>query len=257
MPLWRPPDRYGHASAGPPSAGRTAETEKEARMTRSMLPRCCLPMLAVIALWTVPGCQIAAIIGGGIENYKQDSTHEIKAEYTGLEGKSFAVVVAADRMIQSEQPDLVRYLTVKMTERLANNTNVPRAGGFVPAEDVLRYLYANPGWNSKPMSDLAKALGGVERLVYVEVFEYQLHEPGNQYEWDGTASGTVGVVETDSALPDDFAFQRQVAVKFPDKKGMGPGDMTASAVTTVLSSRFIDRVTWLMYNHQEKYYPDY
>ncbi len=178
--------------------------------------------MALLVAALLPGCQIGAIVGGMVESYKQESTHEVKAEYTGLGGKDFAVVVSADRMIQAEQPDLVQYLTGKLTERLSANTNVPRPSGFVPAADVLRYIYAHPGWASRPMSDLAKDLGGVKRLVYVEMDEYRLHQPGNQYEWDGVASGTISVIEVDSALPDDFAFQRQINVKFPDKSGMGP-----------------------------------
>jgi hypothetical protein len=216
-------------------------------------------LVGIVALFFCGGCNIVGIFGGMAEAYKQDerNTHEIKAEYLGLQDKSFAVVVSADRTILSEHPDLVRFLTIKMTERLSNNANVPRAGGFVPAEDVLGYMYSHPGWASKPMGELAKELGGVQRLVFVEVFEFQLHDPGNQYEWDGSAGGTVAVVETDSPLPDDFAFQRQVTVKYPDKKGYGPSDMTDSAVMTVLGTRFIDRSTWLMYNHQEPYYPKY
>jgi hypothetical protein len=225
-------------------------------MGRKLL-RHLLALTGLGAALCLGGCNIVGIFGGMAEAYKQQSTHEIKADYTGLQDKSFAVVVAADRGIQAEHPELVRFLTTKLTERLADNKNIPRPAGFVPAEDVLGYMYQHPGWASKPMSELAKELGGVQRLVYVEVFEYRLREPGNQYEWDGAASGTVAVVETDSTLTDDYAYQKQIAVKYPDKKGFGPADMTLSAVNTVLASRFIDRATWLMYNHQEKYYPDY
>jgi hypothetical protein len=224
---------------------------------RRKLARHLLALTGSCAVACIPGCNIVGVVGGMAEAYKQGSTHEIKADYTGLHDKSFAVVVAADRGIQAEHPDLVRHLTIKMTERLADNKNVPRAAGFVPAEDVLTYMYQHPGWSSKPMSELAKELGGVQRVLYVEVFEYRLREPGNQYEWDGAAGGTVALIETDSPLPDDYAYQKQVTVKYPDKKGYGPADMTVSAVNTVLASRLIDRVTWLMYDHQEKYYPDY
>lgn len=216
-----------------------------------------LALTGLCAVACAGGCNIVGIFGGMAEAYKQQSTHEVKAEYAGLEGKSFAVVVAADRGIQAEQPDLVRYLTTKMTDRLADNKNVPRAGGFVPAEDVLTYTYQHPGWASKPMSELAKELGGVQRLVYIEIFEYRLREPGNQYEWDGAGGATVAVIETDSTVPEDYAFQKQITVTYPDKKGYGPADMTESAINTVLATRLIDRVTWLLYDHQEKYYPDY
>jgi hypothetical protein len=213
-----------------------------------------LAVAGAAAVLSTSGCQIPGFF---IESYRRESTHEIKGEYRGLEGKDFAVVVTADRVIQAENPDLVGYLTYKVSEKLASSENVPRAGGFVPPEDVLRYTYAHPGWTSKPMSDLAKGLGGVKRIVYIEMFEYQLHEAGNQYEWEGVAAGNVSVVEIDSSTPNDFAFQRQVTVKYPDKKGYGPSEIAQSAVQTVLASRFVDRASWLMFDHQEPYYPEY
>jgi len=121
----------GHAGERPRVLRPKAwpRNEKEARMNRSSLQVWCLALLGAALL---TGCQIGAIAGGMIESYKRDSTHEVKAEYTGLGGKDFAVVVSADRMIQAEQPDLVQYLTGKITERLAANTNVPRATGLCP-----------------------------------------------------------------------------------------------------------------------------
>ncbi|MBS0198220.1 MAG: hypothetical protein JSR77_15815 [Planctomycetes bacterium] len=202
----------------------------------------------------MPGC---TTIGFMAESYRKDSTHEIKAEYTGLAGKSFAVVVSADRLIQADHPGLIDRLTKQITTRLCESKNVPRAGGYVPAEKVLRFTYDNPGWAAKPFSELAKNLGGVDRLVYIEITEYRLNEPGNAYEWDGLAAATVSVVESESATPDEFAFQKSVSVKFPDTKGFTPASLTQSAVTTVLASRVVDRASWLFYDHQEPYYPKY
>jgi len=202
----------------------------------------------------VPGCEL---VGGAVENYKRDSTHLIKAEYTGLEGKTFAVVIAADRAIQADHPGLLEFMTKMMTDRLSEHGNVPQPSGYVPADDVLRYLYDNPSWPSKPMTEVAQGLGGVDRIVYVELHEYQLHDPGNLYEWAGVAAGNVSIVEVESPTPDTFAFERTIGVKFPDKKGFGPNEMASNLVTSALASRFVDRTTWLCYDHQEPYYPDY
>jgi hypothetical protein len=207
----------------------------------------CVSMAAV-------GC---TAIGFMAESYRKDSTRDVKAEYTGLEGKSFAVVVTADRLIEADHPGLTDRLTTKISERLSEATHVPRTEGFVPAKQVLRYLYDNPGWVARPLSELSKGLGGVERVVYVQITEYRLHDPGNAYEWDGVASATVSVVESDGADPDGFAIEKSVVVKFPSTKGLNPDQMAASAVTSALSLRLIDRVSWLFYDHQEPYYPEY
>lgn len=225
--------------------------ESKADIRRFARPACAA---LVAAISTMSGC---TMLGFMAESYQRSSTHEIPAEYVGLEGKSFVVVVTADRIIQADHPGLIDRLTAKLTERLSTNTNVPRAAGYVPADKVLRYLYDNPTWHGKPLAELAQSLGGVDRLILVEVNEYRLNDPGNAYEWDGVAAGSVGVVDTSSANPDEFVFEKAVSVKFPDKKGFDPNNTSRESITSVLSSRFIDRVSWLFYNHEEPYYPDY
>lgn len=212
------------------------------------------PVVGVTIAMALAGC---SAVGGAIENYRRSTTKTVAAEYAGLEGKSFAVVIVADRTIQAEHPGLVEYLESNITQRLAQPANTPRAGAFAPPDEVMHYLYNNPSWNSRTRVELAKGLGGAQRLVLIEINEFRLHEPGNAYEWDGVASGTVGVFEIDSARPEDYAFQRSVNVKFPDKKGYGPNELAQSAVQSALALRFIDRASWLLYTHEEPYYPEY
>jgi len=210
--------------------------------------------VAGVAAGANSGC---TFIGGAMESYRETSTRSIEAEYLGLEGKTFAVVVTAERSIQADHPSLVDYLTGQMTTRLAASNNLPRAGGFVPAGQVLKYIYSNPGWTAKPYSDVAKDLGGVERLVVIEVVEFRLHDPGNQYLWEGLAGGTISVIETDSVLADDVSFQKAVTVDFPDKQGFGPNELTGMTVRTELARRMLDRASWLFFTHEEPYYPEY
>jgi len=204
-----------------------------------------------LLLATLPGCGMVGVMA---ENYKRTSTHSVDAEYTGLAGHSFAVVVQVGQSIEGQYPGLRDVLLGKITEQLAANAG---ASGVVPATRVAKYLYNHPGWSARPMTDLAKDLGGVDRIVWVEIYEFRLNDIGNQYEWDGLAGGTFAVLEMDSVLPEARAFERRVQVKFPDKKGFGPNDYSASIVQTALLKRFVDRATWLCYKHDEPYYPDY
>lgn len=213
-------------------------------------------LLLVCVVFTLGGCNIIAPIGGLVDSYRRQSTHGVPEEYRGLTGKRFAVLIVVDRIIQGDHPDIVPYLTTKITERLVNEQQQIGATGVIPADRLLNYLYDHPRWLSMPRGQLAKELG-VERLVVVEVIEYRLTEPGNQYLWDGVATGTLGVIEADTALSDEFAFEKSVRVTFPDKQGYGPSDMSREEVTTALALRFLDRVTWPFYNHQEPYYPKY
>ncbi len=197
------------------------------------------------------GCQL---VGGMAASYQETASHTVNATYRGLEGKSFAVLVSADRTIQGEHPGLVEFVATKMVERLSPASNVPRAGGFVTAADSVSYMARTPGWAAKPMLELGKDLGGVERLILVEIGEYRLTEPGNIYEWNGAAAANVSVFELDAgeAKSEMAALDRTITVTFPDKKSMTPADISQQVVTSALAGRIIDRASWLFYDHEEK-----
>lgn len=214
--------------------------------------RIALMSASAAALLVFQGCAAVGFLGALEENRRRSSTRQVEAEYTGLESQTFAVVIAADRSLEADHPGLVVRLTQGITERIAASG----VGQAKPALEVLAYQYNTPTWSASTMGELAEALG-VSRLVFIELHEYRLHDPGNQYLWDGVAAGIASVVEADSLLPDDFVFQAPVRVSFPDQTGMTPMDIPRAAMTTELSRRFMDRCAWLFYTHEEPYYPDY
>ncbi|MFM9994401.1 MAG: hypothetical protein ACKVU4_01225 [Phycisphaerales bacterium] len=193
------------------------------------------------------GCQIFGFFAAANAEYQKTKPRDIDAVYDGLKGKTFAVVVAADRMVQASYPGVVEEITARVSERLAKNTD---RSGWIPPEKLLAHLYSNPRWVAMPRGELARELG-VDRLILIELTEFRLHEPGNQYTWDGAASGTVAVIEGESAMPDEFVFQRAVRVKYPDGTAFTPTDVAGSAVASVLVQRFTDRASWLFYTHKE------
>jgi hypothetical protein len=196
----------------------------------------------------VPGCQL---VGGILGNAARMTTKTVEPLYRGLGGKSYAVLVAADRSIQGEHVGLVEHLTSKITERLATSKIQPTPSGRVPADQVLGYQIRNPAWQSRSYSQLAEDLGGVERLILVEITEYRLHAEGNTYEWAGVASATVTVIETDAASVDIGAFSKSVIVPFPDEGGMTPQDASRQLISSALAQRLIDRITWMFFTHEE------
>jgi hypothetical protein len=200
-----------------------------------------------LAAFAIPGCIIPAAIGGMAESYQRTGTSEIPAEYTGISGKSFAVVVSGSRMMEGEHPGLTARLIQRINDRLILNANPSYA---IPSGDLLTVLYNTPQWPAMTRGEVAEMLG-VERLVVVEVIEYTLHEPGNQYVWDGVGSVLVSVYETDSGMPDDPTYEKAIRVTFPDARGFMRTDLPESAVTTELSNRLVNRVSWLFYDHEE------
>jgi hypothetical protein len=196
------------------------------------------------------GCIVGQLVGGMAASYERTGTHEVAAEYTGLTGKNFAVMVHAGREVQYEHPGMI-----DLVAELVATTLAERAGGagWVPPATVRWYQTNNPRWIAMPYGDIAEALG-VDRLVMVDIYEYRLHEPGNQYVWDGHAAARVGVVEADSVVPDEFMFESEVEVEFPREKGISPTDISRDQVVTGLNLKFAQATAWLFFDHEEPNY---
>lgn len=200
----------------------------------------------------VSGCAIAALVGGMAESAHRAGSQEVYAEYEGLNGKSFAVVVAVDRSIESESPGLSARLTSRINTLIANaHAQLPQGASAAPRVDrLLQIMYNNPSWVAMPRSEVADMLG-VERLIVVDLAVYRLHETGNAYVWNGAAAGTVSVYESDGPLPEDAAYERAISVTFPDGNGYMVTDVAFDVVNTELSNRFANRVAWKFFDHQE------
>lgn len=203
--------------------------------------------VCVLSGLLMSGCAIGALVGGMASNAERSGGKTVKAEYTGLEGKSFAVVVAADRTISGEYPDVVPLITREVTRRLAEHSG---ATGMVPAEDILRFQYQRPGWVALSPRDLAKELE-VERLVFIDLQDYALTDPGNQYIWNGSAAGVVNVLEVEKSATGEFAFREPVRVKYPDQDGLSEYQISGQLVALELARRFVNRASWAFYEHEE------
>ena len=196
---------------------------------------------------SLTGCAIAAFVGGVAESYHQTGSTTIPADYTGVDGHSFAVFVNADRVIQAEHPGLVGRVSGIVNNLLAENAN---GTAYIPTRTMLNAQLNNPQWRLLPRGELADLLE-VDRLIAIEVIEYRLSDAGNRYIWDGYAEALVEVYERESPIPDEPTYDRLVSVQFPDVTGQLREDMPEQVVTSELSRRLTDRLAWLFYEHDE------
>jgi len=238
-----------HGGPDPPDRG-TYPMSTHARHLGRWTRRAILAGLAVGTGIGLGGCIVGSVIGGMAESYQRTGTTKFQADYPDLAGHSYAVVVHADRAIQGNEPGLVGRLTSRINDRIARNLMGTPGTAFIPSDRLLSVLYNNPQWPALPPSELGKLLG-VERLVWIDVAEYRLNEPGNQYIWEGVAAGRVSVYDVTAPLADDPVFDRTVQVTFPDSSGLMRTEIAEAAVTSELSKRFINRAGWLFYEHEE------
>jgi hypothetical protein len=195
---------------------------------------------------------VGTLVGGMAESARRHGSHDVYADYEGLSNKSFAVVVATDRLIEAEFPGLSAMMMTRINNMIADaHAKMPDGAIAAPhVERLLKTLYSKPQWVAMPRDDVAKMLG-VDRLIVVDLAMYRLHEPGNVHLWDGVAAGSVSVYESDGPLADDAAYERAVTVTFPDTQGFMVTDLQFEVVNTELSRRFSERVAWLFFDHKE------
>src|SRR5205823_3930169 len=111
---------------------------------------------ALVLVGVAGGCNILGFGGAMVENYKRSSTHSVEPEYTGLNGKTFAVVIATDRITETDYPGVVVRLAQGITERVSkglSGVSEGKAGGTAGAkaiapETVLTFQYNNPRWRA-------------------------------------------------------------------------------------------------------------
>jgi hypothetical protein len=203
-----------------------------------------IPLALALAL--AGGCAIGQLIGGMAASAEREGSRKVAAKYTGLRNRTFAVFIAADRTLQSEFPQVVPAFTREITRRLSENAG---AAGVLPADDVLQFQFRRPGWTAMSQEDIAKELE-VDRLVFIELNDFTLNDPGNRYEWRGVASGTIRVVENNESRF-KLAFNEPVRVAYPDSEGQSIDTIAAQTVLSELSRRFCERSAWAFYDHEE------
>lgn len=219
------------------------------RIRRSPLPAF---LAAAGLLSTAGGCAIFGMVGAMGQSFESQKLVEVAAQYSGLEGMTVAVVVNVGLDIRWSSPTLTTDVTNFVSRQIA--ANVPDVQVVNPAA-VLQWQYQTAQWDALPYGAIAEQLG-VDRVVYVDIYEYRLNPPGNRYLWEGVAAATVGVIERDGFDVDSFVDSFEVQAAYPDVEGLGRDQVGESAIATGLKSKFITRVSWLFYLHTEPKYPD-
>jgi len=197
------------------------------------------------------GC-VAGAIGALGEQIERGKKLDVPAEYDGLEDRSVAVIVNADYATLVEHPEVVGQITANVAVRIARHV---KGVTVLPPGEVLQWQYRTPQWRALAYGEIATELG-VERLVYIDLYEYRLNPVGNSYLWDGVAGANLGVIEADGLAPDEFVYTRNIVERFPDQEGVGREAARREDIARGLLTLFVQRASWLFYRHIEDKYPD-
>ena len=176
---------------------------------RNLLLRTFALLAIASSMNLIVGCNV---VGYALSPLRDaEKTTNIKAAYTGLNDQRVAILVDADEYTLFAHPHSQRLVAEAVGRELRNH--LPGVSVSDPAQ-IEQFQRRNPAWISVPYRDLFSQLD-VDRLIFIELVEYRMHEPGNRYVWQGVIVGNVGVAEQDASNPDQLAFLTTVSTKYP------------------------------------------
>ena len=212
-------------------------------------------ILLAIAALCIPalcGCQVGALIGGMSQNFEYSKQIEVEPVYFGLENKTVAVIVQTDQGTLYEYPGLDYKLALEISARIQKHVTGVKV---IDPRAINSWKFKTREWYSMPYGEIAESLG-VERLVFVDVYEYRLNPIGNRYLWDGVCAANVGIIESDGFDPDTFVDSYSVENRFPDIKGVGRESAPQNMIEQGLMGPFVVKTAGLFHTHLVPKYPD-
>lgn len=171
--------------------------------------------------------------------------YEVEAQYTGLENKSIAVFVSADEFLLYRHPQVRLKVGRAIAARLQENLDSVRV---MHPDEVDAYQDENPYWQTMMYSDLIDKVG-TDAIVFVDLVNYQLHEPGNRWEKRGSVTANIGVIEKNAPDADDFTFYNTVSNVFPEEFEYGIINEDDAAIELGLITLFSRDAAGLFYDH--------
>ncbi len=173
----------------------------------------------MMGLWvcSAGGCNLLGFAAHVVTGGDSGKTVTVAAEYRGLEHRTVAVLVSADEYTFFEYPDASEAVCRQASAGLA--ANVPGIELVDPLQ-ISRFQQENPFWNTLRFTELLKRLQ-VDRIIYVDLVQYALHEPGNVHLWRGSMVTNVAVAASDAPNADNFVYKKTLQIRFPEADSIG------------------------------------
>ena len=200
------------------------------------------------------GCSIFAFGGAVKQTFEDQKLVETHPEYN-LDDMRVAVVIMTDLSVHYEHPGIANLIVEGIVARLAKAASEGKQGvqnvRILNPGSVARWQFETPQWSAMPTGDLVNQLG-VDRVIYIDLHEYRLTPPGNQWLWEGLCEATIGIVEKDGYEQDGFTDVYQIRATFPRRPSvLARQEADESDIARGLLTEFMKQTAWLFYLHLE------
>jgi hypothetical protein len=214
--------------------------------------RILISLISFLYILVGSGCSVFAFGGSMAQAHEDQKMIEKYAEYD-LKGKTIAIVIDTDLSVHYEHPGISNLIAEAIAGRIAKfgeGVKVVHPGA------VAQWQFETPQWSAMPTTEIAKSLN-VDCVIYIDLQEYRLTPPGNQWLWEGECSATIGIIEANSYEQDGYEETFTVTVNFPSRPSvLSHEEASESDIERGLLSEFIKQTSWLFYRHVEPKHPD-
>lgn len=203
-------------------------------------------VVLMVVLGAAGGCEISGIVASAFD--KDYREYSVSAAYHSLDNQVVAVLVAMPNNALYRYPQAQLGICKAISSDISQN--VPGAR-LIDPEDLVKFQRDNPYWSAVRYSELIAILKA-DRMVFVDMGEFSLYEPGNSVQLKGVAVADVGIFEAESiGRSESFAYQVRVEARYPPDEPFGllHGSEQDAEFATV--KKFATRVAWLFYDHTE------
>lgn len=205
----------------------------------------CTPLLLLLS-----GCPAAGVIASALPKI-------VPAQYAGLKGKTTAIVVWAERDITIDYPtiqaDITAGLTKKLQDAQVKDKPDELEGTTFPVswQSIRRYQMDNPDADTAPIAEVAATVG-VQRLIYLEVSEFQTRSDVSSDLFRGQIVASMKVIEYENGKAVTAYNEGDIIAKFPTK-GPDEGVLNIGDQRTYLHTinEFTSKLVWKFYKHEE------
>jgi len=170
----------------------------------------------------------------------------VKAEYTGLQNQTVALIVSGQPAIDFDYPYARMDLALACAQAIGQHVKNVK---FVDQEKIDQFQQAVFDWYVLPMSDIA-ARFEAQRLLYLELLQFTLVEIDSVNLLRGRISVQLRLYDMESDQPHTPSYESELAVVFPENAPLPMSDATRTALEQHTISLFADELARKFYKHK-------
>ena len=176
-------------------------------------------------------------------------THEkVKAEYTNLEDKRVAIIIAGLPAIDFEDPYARMDLALASAELIKQQVKEVQ---FVEQEKIERFQQENLDWISMPMREIGHKFG-VDRILYIELMQFTTVEPESVNLVRGRVWSQVSIYEVDSPQPNVPVYETEIQVVYPEHGPLPMSDTALIAARQQIIILYAQELSRKFHDHKRK-----